>query len=252
MRLHSEIKDSLSLIDTIKYVYLRKSTTPKSNFIKLNPKIAKYPIYLRPATSDVSVFTQIFIEREYLPLDRLKNISHIIDCGANIGLSSAYFLSLFPNASLTAIEPEIGNYKMLRKNLSPYSQRVSTINGAIWPKSEALQLSPNQYRDGREWSFTVTNKLSNRPEQIQGYTIPELLQKREHKDRVLLKIDIEGAETPILKENLAWMNLVEALAIELHDDSPFGPSTTLFHNAIADKGFHIEKSGELTICIRRP
>ena len=42
----------------------------------------------------------------------------ILDGGANLGLASLYFLNLFPNASITAIEPDPICFNLLSKNLA--------------------------------------------------------------------------------------------------------------------------------------
>jgi hypothetical protein len=41
---------------------------------------------------------------------------------------------------------------------------------------------------------------------------------------------------------------VDAIAIELHDDSVFGEATGVFFTAIDGLGFQVWRSGELTVC----
>lgn len=86
----------------------------------LSIKIPNLPsgVLIRNNPSDHSVFTQIFILEEYnIKID--NEIKTIVDCGANIGLSSLFFLSKYPNATLIAIEPEKNNFNLLRRNLHP-------------------------------------------------------------------------------------------------------------------------------------
>ena len=54
------------------------------------------PIYMRTGTSDYAVLRQVFIDREYEIRD-LADPRIIIDCGANVGYASVYFLTRFPN-----------------------------------------------------------------------------------------------------------------------------------------------------------
>lgn len=50
----------------------------------LRSKYAKFPIECRANTSDIAVFSQVFIELEYSCLRHVRNAELIIDCGANI------------------------------------------------------------------------------------------------------------------------------------------------------------------------
>ena len=55
-------------------------------------------------------------------------------------------------------------------------------------------------------------------------------------------MDIEGAEAVLFKKGNgvdAWIDKVDNIAIELHDDSEFGPCTSVFADAIADRGFDV-------------
>jgi len=66
----------------------------------------------------------------------------------------------------------------------------------------------------------------------------------------LLKMDVEGAEVVVFGGKCVWLNQVDRIAIELHDDSVFGNATEIFYNAIRGQNFEISQSGELTICSR--
>ena len=70
----------------------------------IRPKGYPYPLHLRYGTSDPYVFRQIFVEQEYAPFRASGEIRLIVDCGANVGFSSAYFLHRFPNARVIAVE----------------------------------------------------------------------------------------------------------------------------------------------------
>ena len=65
-------------------------------------------------------------------------------------------------------------------------------------------------------------------------------------------MDIEGAEAIVFASDASpesWLHRVDAIVIELHDDSVFGPCSELFHRAVKDYGFEITRSGELTVCL---
>lgn len=82
------------------------------------------PIHYRSGTSDARLIYSILLKRgrkgEYaLPrssgLDP-ASVRAVLDIGANIGISSVYLASLFPNAEVHAFEPEAGNCQLLADN----------------------------------------------------------------------------------------------------------------------------------------
>lgn len=98
----------------------------------------KFPIELRPKTSDTPVFHQIFTLREY-DIEFNEKVDLIIDAGANIGLSSVYFANKYPNAKILSIEPEEGNYNILLKNTSLY-KNIIPIKKALYNKICTLNI----------------------------------------------------------------------------------------------------------------
>jgi len=218
----------------------------------LNPRHANHHLYYRLGSSDLDVFDQIFVDREYAPLCDMREVDLILDCGANVGYSSVYFLSQFPKCHIIAIEPDPGNFAMLKRNLSAYSSRTTLIRAGIWNQSVPLRIRTERYRDGREWTVQVEPCDSSRTPDIQGVSIASLLDESEFSRISILKMDIEGAETVVFKGNLDWLDRVDAIAIELHDDTSFGSASDAFHAAIHTRGFdEIYRHGELTICRRK-
>ncbi|MFO0892156.1 MAG: FkbM family methyltransferase [Isosphaeraceae bacterium] len=211
-----------------------------------------HPIYFRNRSSDRFVCHQIFIEREYACLDDLTHPGLILDCGANVGYSSAYFLSRFPDCSVIAVEPDPGNFEVLELNLAPFGSRARTVRAAIWSHPTGLKISESKYRDGREWSCQVAECGPEEDPTVIAVDIPTLLRDSGRERISLLKMDIEGAEAVVFSRGYeSWIDLVDNIAIELHYDSPFGDAPRAFHDAIAGRGFATSRSGELTIC-RRP
>ena len=111
-----------------------------SQRFSLTSPYAMHPVWCRPDTSDITVFYQIFGHREYRCLDHVQDPKLIIDCGANVGYSAAYFLSRFPGVKLIAIEPDRSNFETLRDNLRPY-ENWEAIKAEVWVKSTNLSAS---------------------------------------------------------------------------------------------------------------
>lgn len=218
--------------------------------VHLRSKYSRHPLYCRPATTDILVFDQIFIEREYQSLDALSAPELIIDCGANVGYSSAYFLSRFPHAKLLAVEPDPGNIAVLERNLSHYRPRAEAFMTGVWSHCTKLTLADSPFRDGAEWSRQVREC---RPGEtgFEAIDVGTLLAHSGCARISLLKMDIEGAEAVVFSRNYeSWLAKVDNIAIELHADSPFGDAHKAFLAAIQGRGFQIKEAGELTLCLR--
>ena len=122
---------------------------------RLAPRHASHGLYVRQGTSDPWAFEQIFIELEYGALCGIPDVRLVIDCGANVGYSSAFFLTQFPACRVIAIEPDLGNFAMLARNLLPYGSRATVLRAGVWSHSAPLVISKERYRDEMEWTFQV-------------------------------------------------------------------------------------------------
>lgn len=243
---------SSGLESAIQTSRLRRSLRHGDIPTRIQPKFIDYGVTVRPRTSDAQVFGQIFLDREYACLDRQPQVDLILDCGANVGYSSAYFLSRFPNSRVVAIEPDPGNFEALKRNLAPYGSRARLVRAGIWSHPAPLVVSEETYRDGREWARQVRPARPGEPVDLRGIDIGTLLAETDAERLSILKMDIEGAEAVVFADGApAWLDRVDTIAIELHDDTAFGDASRVFREAIRGKGFEVSHSGELTIC-RRP
>ena len=221
----------------------------RSSLRGLHPPQAIYPLWVRDSSSDFAMFTQIFHDLEYGCLDGMTDVGLILDCGANVGYSSAYFLSHFPSCQVIAIEPDPNNFAMLQRNLYPYGNRVRMVHGGVWSRPAKLVISDIKYRDGGECTRQVRECRSDEQPDVEGIDITTLLEKSGHDQISILKVDIEGAEAVIFSDNYhSWIEKVDAIVIELHDDSFFGDASGIFYAAIKDCNFQMSRSGELIVC----
>ena len=86
------------------------------------------PVHYRSGTSDTRLVYSILLKAgrkgEYsLPPDSgidPGSVGTVLDIGANIGVSTLYLASLFPNAEVHAFEPEPGNCELLRANAKAF------------------------------------------------------------------------------------------------------------------------------------
>lgn len=189
--------------------------------IHLRPKGFREDVFLRVGTSDF--FTAMEIKESY---DVSPNfpVHNIIDLGGNIGLTSAYLSSKFPEAKIVTVEPEASNFETLKVNVAPYSN-IIPVNKGVFHKECYLRII-------NEGSDNSCFRLEESKEQteIHAISIPSLMQQYEMDTIDILKMDIEGGERYLFNEQAhEWLSKVKILMIELHDRYYPGCSKLLFH-----------------------
>jgi len=192
-------------------------------------KDTRIQFYVRKYSRDLLVFMQFFTEKEYfieyikpLKIKFTEEFIFIIDSGANIGCSAIYFHLLFPNAKIVCIEPEESNFKLLKKNIQINNAlaEIIPLQMAVWNEVTELELMQ------RDWSHDAFHVMKKPiPDQVISKigttTFPQLMQEFGYGQIDLLKIDIEGAEQTIFKDDAHWQLFIpktKRLIIEVHDE----------------------------------
>ncbi len=208
----------------------------------------KHPVFVRIATTDVSVLAQVLVELQYdVPLPGAPKF--IIDAGANIGLSAVFFANKFPAARIIALEPEDSNFELLKKNTSGYPQ-VTPLKGALW--NEHKQICLVDPGDGNH-GFQTSDGLHPDGRQrglVQALSINSLMEKMGVNHVDLLKIDIEGSEKEVFETSATWIGKVDVIMAELHDHLKPG-CTDAFRGATNSFRGQMSK-GETVIRLREP
>jgi FkbM family methyltransferase len=224
----------------------RKLSFPWPEHWHAHPRQVVHDLTVRlGGSSDLDVFTQIFVYQEYSCLRGLEDVSLVLDLGANVGYSSAYFLDCFPNSRVLAVEPDDRNVEVCRGNLEPYGNRAILVHGAVWSECTHLNISKGTYGDGREWATQVFQSSDGSAGDVEGWDVSSLIDMAGNANVDLLKVDIERAELAVFGEAAKkWLPGVRNICIELH-----GPDCAeAFFGALAGFDYGLEYSGELTIC----
>jgi len=228
------------------YDLLVRAHVRKTRPVQIKLKNAKHMLFMRMGTSDREVLGQIFIEEEYQPI-ALSGPQAIIDLGANVGYSSAYFLSKYPNASVLAVEPDPANHAVCVSNLAAFGTRGRVLLGAAWPEISKLALNRGAWRDGRDWTTQVelASGEGTVSAPVEAYDMPTLIRLSGFTEIDLLKIDIEKSEIELFSRNTElWLPSIRNLCIELH-----GPDCeAVFFRALSDYSYDLSQSNELTVC----
>ena len=226
-------------------IYFQNSIL-KKGYSTISLKSFPFKILLRRSTSDIQTFNQIFLFLEYRYNIRIIP-NFIVDCGANIGLSTLYFKNIYPNAFISAIEPEDSNFQLLKKNTQKYSS-IDCIKAGIWNKNAILKIvDENNFGN---WGFLCKEVGTESEDTIKAISIKDIMLKYNKTEIDLLKIDIEGAELELFSSGYEdWLPKTKVIIIELHDWFRKGCSNSFF-SALIKYNFSVFSNGENIICIR--
>lgn len=245
---------------------LRDQRPPENaKLIEVTPPGYPSSIYLRSCMADVNTFYQIIVNAEYdiRPFQQFQRIDGlyrkatadgrrplIIDCGANIGLSTIWFARLFPEAQILAVEPAADNIEVAKQNLRAYSN-VTLLQGAVWDRPVRLKISDPTVRPD---SYQMVETEGGTDEALRAFTIAELIDMSDAHQALIVKIDIEGGEAILFRSNTEWINSTDLISIELHDWLlPKQLTSAPFIRSFANLDFELLQRGEtLFLFLNRP
>jgi FkbM family methyltransferase len=196
---------------------------------------------IRRFSSDMNVFGSVFFDREleeFLPEDP----GFIVDGGANVGYTTAFYARRYPDATIIAVEPSGSNLAQLRRNCSGY-ENVVALEGALWPTSGSVRIANPE---AESWSYRV--ETANGHDGVRAYSLDELLETYNMSQIDLLKLDIEGAESLLFGSNYdRWLPMVKAIVVEIHGEE----ARSAIERACTPEMFEQSKSGEKIFLVRR-
>ena len=161
--------------------------------------------------SEPIIFEEIFIDRTY-PIEKVPFTPDVvIDCGAFCGMFTLLARARFPLARFIAFEPEPHNYSRLTRNLQLNKADVETYAAAVGVSEGTVSFTGNGFG----------GHISNGGE-INSITVPVIslagLLRRLQPERLVLKIDVEGAEMEILPVILPLLPPQTVIFIETHHE----------------------------------
>lgn len=198
---------------------------------------------VRLGTTDISVLAKVFLEREYeIHLNRKPET--IIDAGAYTGLSTVFLAQRFPDATIVALEPDAENHRLLRAHVAGLPNVVA-IRAALWPSNQCVRLHDP---GSGAWGYRVAAGTTAGDE-VEGITVDEVMRRFGLRRIGLLKMDVEGTEAEIFRHAEPWLDHVDAIVIELHDEIVPGCTAAV---AAATPRFVARRAGPETMLLERP
>jgi FkbM family methyltransferase len=172
---------------------------------------------------EVLAFNAYHIAPSLLPTN---NVRMIVDCGANIGITSLFLAARYPAATILSVEPHPDNFALLKTNVADVP-RILPIHACVTGTPErAVRLTSDQAAWGNRIATDADGVL------VPAVTIERLCKQTGIEKIDLLKLDIEGAEEQVLK-NATFLARTEYIIVELHGHYGFQS----FQRDIAPYGF---------------
>jgi len=193
-------------------LYFRLYFTRRPALLKLTIPQIKTPLFLRPKSSDILVFNQIFLYEEYhVEIDFEPAL--IIYAGAYIGLSTVFFATKYPNATVVAIEPVESNLSVLDINVEPYAN-IQVKRAALWYQPDFLQIVDPTVN---YFEFQMREAMKTGTGTVPSITLNDILEEHSGRWIDIVKVDIEGAEKVVFTKNNSWLSKVRFVIVELHE-----------------------------------
>lgn len=187
-------------------------------------------LYFRNRTTDTAVIQQILVNRQY-DLGRLRRANElkrflesksgtgkvplIVDAGANIGVTTLFFATIIPNASIVAIEPDLENFKLLELNVR--GLQVEPLRGAVASKPGLARVVDPGIGHWGYRTETIEDG-SGAHQVVPRLTINDIYRQRAARCfPFIVKVDIEGGEADLFSASTEWVAATPILIVELHD-----------------------------------
>jgi FkbM family methyltransferase len=179
-------------------------------------------VWLRHGTADVFTVAEVLARNEYAIPDEARRLlperPRVVDLGANIGVFGIRALRDFAPAVITSVEADPYNASVLRRNAA------NVPMGVDWKVLEAFA-APT---DEGTVDFAAGHFAESRSGAAGDHSVPTVDALALMNDADLVKIDIEGAEWPILEDQRLSATNAAVVVLEYHQwgcDEGEDPST---------------------------
>jgi FkbM family methyltransferase len=222
------------------HAYLPAGRLISAKVLKLNHALA-----LRARSSDIEVLVKVFSYTEYsLPLQKVP--CSILDGGANVGYAAIFFATEFPQATIVAVEPDAGNFEVLKRNVLPYTN-IILVEAALWSNDGTIELEDPGMEAHAFRVAGLTDQATKKIRTVPSISITNVQKKYGLNGFDLVKLDIEGAEKEVLVGD--WHTTCQVLIVELHDRFVAGCSRRFYQAIGSYDGDYL--FGENTIAFKR-
>lgn len=180
---------------------------------------------------------EICLEQEYMLPQGFSEDPIIVDCGANIGFSVAYFKMVRPDAKIIAYEPDRDCFRVLQALVKDNDWvNVEIHNAAVSDKKGSVDFYSSKLD---RLGGSITKRKQGKDSTLTTYRVDAASLSDLDLERIdLLKIDIEGAEHALICNDSAILNIAKYVFIEYHKSDDWSMQRFVdIVQVLADKGF---------------
>ena len=231
------------VLNKLKRAVRRATTTPPTPEMRERYRLAALPRYVEAVTelpgfscrvpdgpSFIASWEEIF-DREIYNFKAGPGLLRIVDCGANVGVSCLYFRKRFPQAKIIAFEPDPKIFAYLKNNLaSAGCQDIDLVPKAVWSSTTTLRFHQEGADASRVSGGTEKNLVEIPAVRLRDYL---------NEPVAFLKIDIEGAETEVIRDIAPCLHLVRNLFVEYHSFAGQPQTLGTLIQTLVEAGFRV-------------
>jgi FkbM family methyltransferase len=154
--------------------------------------------------------------RTYPLIPFVRDVSVVMDVGANVGAAAVFFSHAYPDATIFAFEPGSRPYRLLRANTDSRSN-VRAHDFGLYSSDRQVPLYYGTYDSGMS-SVAQSESTREESELITLRSVRAWLAENSISTIDILKIDSEGCEVPILEALRDLLPSVKVIYLEYHSD----------------------------------
>jgi FkbM family methyltransferase len=173
-------------------------------------------VWCRPGTSDPWVLWDVFYHEFQQAPPEIEHPRCVVDLGANVGYTTAYYACRYPQARVIGVEMDHGNYETACQNTRVFGDRCCLIHAAVWDKDGELAYGGHEAQGYRASALDGSADIAASCAKAPSRELTSLFDELGVSQVDFLKMDIEGAESVVFRGPVEWLGRVKSLKIELH------------------------------------
>lgn len=159
---------------------------------------------------DLNATDPTWIEMRFLRDHMLAPGDIVAECGGHHGCSAVLMANwVGPRGKVITFEPHPGNFEILKRNVQINNlDNVEVVNKAVGSAKKLVKMS------GKSNSRVVNSREEGKGFEVEAIRLDDFFENQERPE--LIKIDVEGFESEVLKGASRLLGGRPKLAIEIH------------------------------------